>query len=111
MTSVDIPERLEWRCMLPVKFLGHVADKIECIVLYNSTGLNIAKEIVAAGVRHMVDGKAIRRWFHQTEDHYVEFVGGLHGRGNFYGYDRETKEIRSFLHDMKDLGYATEDDE
>jgi hypothetical protein len=41
----------------------------------------------------------------------VEFIGGLHGRGNFYGYDRETKEIRSFLHDMKDLGYATEDDE
>jgi len=112
MTSVDIPERLEWRCMLPVRFLGCVFDKVECIVFYNSTGLNIAREIVSAGVRQNLDEKALRRWFeHETEDHYVEFIGGLHGRGNFYGYDRETKEIRSFLHDMKDLGYATEDDE
>jgi len=112
MTSVDIPKRLEWRCMLPVQLIGHNADKLLFIIYYNSTGLDIAKEIVATGVMQRVAVSCIVDWFQrETEDHYVELVGGLHGRGRFYGHDRKTKEVRSLWHDMKDLGYAVEDDE
>ena len=112
MTSPDIPERLEWRCMLPVQFLGHVADKLQFVIFYNSTGLDIAKEIVATGVRQRLAVASIVQWFrHETEDHHVEFAGGLHGRGNFYGHDRKTGEVRSLYHDMKAIGYAVEDDE
>ena len=112
MTSADIPERLEWRCMLPVRFLGHVADKLQFVIFYNGTGLDIAKAIDATGVRQRLAVASIVQWFrHETEDHYVELVGGLHGRGRFYGHDCKTKEVRSLWYDMKDLGYATEDDE
>ena len=112
MTSVDIPERLEWRCMLPVRFLGHEADKLQFVIVYNSTGLDIAKAIDATGVRQRSAVYSIVQWFRdETEDHYVELVGGLHGRGRFYGHDCKTKEVRSLWHDMKDLGYAVEDDE
>jgi hypothetical protein len=54
----------------------------------------------------------VRQWFDNTENHFVEFVGGLHGRGRFFGYDRTTGDIRSLWHHMmKHLGYATEEDE
>jgi len=51
------------------------------------------------------------KWFSSTEDHHVEFVGGLHGSGRFFGYDRKTKQIRSLYAEMRELGYAVEDDE
>jgi hypothetical protein len=108
----DIPERLEWRCMLPVRFVREVADKLQFVVSYNSTGLDIAKEIVAAGIKQRAALYFILQWFqHETEDHHVEFVGGLHGSGWFFGHDRRTGEVRSLWHDMQYLGYAVEDDE
>jgi hypothetical protein len=115
MTSADIPERLEWRCMLPVRFLGWQEPRLnvmECVVEYNGTGLDVVKEVVPEGIKVYASNLAIEEWFDdETEDHFVEFVGGLHGRGRFFGYDQTTKEIRSLWHDMKALGYAVEEDE
>lgn len=114
MTSADIPERLEWRCMLPVRFLGWKQPRLnvmECVVSYNFTGLDVVKDVIPDGVRAHESNLAFKEWFYATEDHYVEFVGGLHGRGNFYGHDRKTGEVRSLWHDMRELGYAVEDDE
>jgi hypothetical protein len=111
----DIPERLEWRCMLPVRFLGWKEPRLnvmECAVSYNSTGLDVVKEIIPDGIKAHASNLAIEEWFDdETESHFVEFVGGLHGRGRFYGHDIDTVEIRSLYHDMKALGYAVEDDE
>lgn len=107
----DIPERLEWRCMLPVDVLRVLADaRMSVVVCYNSTGLDVRKEIRQAGLRGSASSR-FQEWLDLTENHFVEFTGGLHGRGNFYGYDRTTDEIRSLYHDMKALGYAVEDDE
>jgi len=115
MTSADIPERLEWRCVLPVRFLQWTdasRNVMECAVSYNSTGLDVVKEIIPNGIKCHASNLAIEEWLdEETKDHFVEFVGGLHGRGNFYGFDRTTDEIRSLWHDMRDLGYAVEDDE
>jgi hypothetical protein len=112
MTSVDIPERLEWRCMLPVQVL-RVLDSatVSAVIAYNSTGLDVLKEVQQDGLS-FPSPDAVRQWFDNTDNHFVEFVGGLHGRGRFFGYDRKTGDIRSLWHDiMKHLGYATEEDE
>jgi hypothetical protein len=111
----DIPERLEWRCMLPVRFVQWTdasRNVIECVVSYNSTGLDVVRDVIPDGIKAHASNLAIEEWFDdETEDHFVEFVGGLHGRGRFFGYDQTTKEIRSLYADMKALGYAVEDDE
>ena len=112
MTSVDIPKRLEWRCMLPVQVL-RVLDSatVSVVISYNSTGLDVLKEVRQDGLR-FPNPDAVRQWFEDTENTFVEFVGGFQGRGRFFGYDRKTGDIRSLWHHMmKDLGYATEDDE
>ncbi len=111
MTSVDIPERLEGRCMLPVQVL-RVLDSatVSVVISYNSTGLDVLKEVRQDGLR-FPSPDAVRQWFDDTVNNFVEFVGGFHGRGRFFGYDRKTGDIRSLWHDMKDLGYAVEDDE
>jgi hypothetical protein len=108
----DIPERLEWRCMVPVQLVGSVGDKLNFIISYNGKGLDIAREIVVAGVAQRIAIQRICNWFeYETEDHWVDLLGSLHLRGRFYGHDRKTKEIRSLWHDMRELGYAVEDDE
>jgi hypothetical protein len=53
----------------------------------------------------------IHDWIKETEDHFVELLGPHHGRGNLFGYDRKTKEVRSLYAEMKEAGYAVEDDE
>jgi hypothetical protein len=107
----DIPERLEWRCMLPIDVLRVLDDAtMSVVVCYNSTGLDVRKEIRQDGLRGSASSR-FQEWLDLTDSHFVELVGGLHGRGNFYGFDRTTDEIRSLYHDMKDLGYAVEDDE
>jgi hypothetical protein len=115
MTSADIPERLEWRCMLPVRFLGWKDPRLnvmECAVSYNSTGLEVVKEIIPDGIKAHASNLAIEEWFDdETESHFVEFLGGLHGRGRFFGHDRKTGEVRSLWHDIWQLGFAVEDDE
>jgi hypothetical protein len=112
MTSAEIPERLEWRCMLPVDVL-RVSPRyeIECILQYNGAGLEVRKQIRPCGVKCQAFESPIEKWLASTEDHHVELLGRFHGRGNFYGYDRKTKEIRSLWHDMRELGYTVEDDE
>ena len=111
MTSADIPERLEWRCMLPVRVFSVTEQGIKCVVSYNSTGLDIVKTIVPDGIKRSARSE-LPEWFYDTtEDHHVELVGGLHGSGRFYGHDRKTGEVRSLYHDMRALGYAVEDDE
>jgi hypothetical protein len=108
----DIPERLEWRCMLPVTVLGvQNSAQIMCVVSYTSTGLDLARKIWPDGCRSIVSREELCKWFSSTEDHHVEFVGGLHGSGRFFGYDRKTKQIRSLYAEMRELGYAVEDDE
>jgi pentatricopeptide repeat protein len=108
----DIPERLEFRCMVPVTFQCWNGNTAECVVHYNGTGLDLFGTIFPAGLKSIASDSEIDKWFRDdTEDHYVEFIGGLHGRGNFYGHDRKTKEVRSLYHDMKELGFAVEDDE
>jgi hypothetical protein len=101
--------------MLPVRFLQWTdasRNVIECVVSYNSTGLDVVTDVIPAGIKAHASNLAIEEWFDdETEDHFVEFVGGLHARGRFYGYDQTTKEIRSLYADMKALGYAVEDDE
>jgi len=112
MTSPDIPERLEWRLMLPVSVLAIEPDGVQCIVSYNGTGLAVAKKVIPDGVKRFVlQRQPGQAWFADTEDLFVEFKGAYHGSGRFYGYDRKTKKIRSLYHDMKALGYAVEDDE
>ena len=115
MTSADIPERLEWRCMLPVRFLQWAdasRNVMECVVSYSGTGLDVVKDVIPDGIKCHASNLAIEEWFDdETEDHHVQFVGGVHGRGRFYGYDRKTKEIRSLYADMRELGYAVENDE
>jgi len=115
MTSADIPEWLEWRCMLPVRFLGWKdpsRNVMECAVSYNSTGLDVIKEVVPDGIKVHASNLAIEEWFDdETEDHFVELIGGFHGRGRFFGHDRTTKEVRSLYADMLQLGYTVEDDE
>jgi hypothetical protein len=112
MTSADIPERLEWRLMLPVQVLRVLGSATQSVVIsYNSTGLDVLKEVRQDGLK-FPHPDSVRKWFDNTENHFVEFVGGLHGRGRFFGYDRKTGDIRSLWHDMmKDLGFAVEDDE
>jgi hypothetical protein len=111
MTLADIPERLEMRCLLPVDVLRVLdAATVSVVICYNGTGLDVRKEVRQDGLK-FPDQRAIREWFDDTVNHFVEFVGGFHGRGQFYGYDKQTDDIRSLYHDMKELGYAVEDDE
>jgi hypothetical protein len=111
----DIPERLEWRCMLPVRFLGWKDARLnvmECAVSYNGTGLDVVKDVIPDGIKCHASNLAIEEWFDdETESHFVEFVGGLHERGRFFGHDRKTGEVRSLWHDIWELGFAVEDDE
>jgi hypothetical protein len=97
--------------MIPVDVIEiTMYGEIKSILHYTNTGLDIAKRMHPDGIR-LVNLDAMRDWFAATGDHHVELVGGLHGRGRFYGHDRKTGEVRSLYADMKELGYAVEDGE
>ena len=107
----DIPERLEWRCMLPVEILRVCADVVNLVATYYP-GLEVRRDFRPDGIRFSAfKAGAVHDWVRETEDHFVELFGPHHGRGNLFGYDRKTKEVRSLWHHMQYLGYAVEDDE
>jgi hypothetical protein len=111
MTSADIPELLEWRCMLPVQILRVTEDVVSLIVTYYP-GLELRRDFRPDGVKFAAFKTGIfYDWLRETEDHFVELLGPHHGRGNLFGYDRKTKEVRSLYAEMKEAGYAVEDDE
>jgi hypothetical protein len=111
MTSADIPERLEWRCMLPVQVLRVADDVVSLIVIYYP-GLELRRDFRPDEVKFAAFKTGmIHDWIKETEDHFVELLGPHHGRGNLFGYDRKTKEVRSLYAEMKEAGYAVEDDE
>ena len=111
MTSADIPERLEWRCMLPVQILRVTDDVVSLIAIYYP-GLEVRRDFRPDGVKFAAFKTGIfYDWLRETEDHFVELLGPHHGRGNLFGYDRKTKEVRSLYAEMKEAGYAVEDDE
>jgi len=107
----DIPERLEWRCMLPVEILRVTSDVVNLVVIYYP-GLEVRRDFRPDGVRFSAFKiGAVHDWIRETEDHFVELLGPHHGRGNLFGYDRKTKEVRSLYTEMKEAGYTVEDDE
>jgi len=111
MTSVDIPERLEWRCMLPVDILQVADDVVSLVVIYHP-GLEVRRDFRPDGVKVAAfETQEIHDWIRETEDHFVQLIGPHHGRGNLFGYDRKTKEVRSLYAEMKGAGYAVEDEE
>jgi hypothetical protein len=111
MTSADIPERLEWRCMLPVQSLRVADDVVNLVVIYYP-GLELRRDFRPDEVKFAAFKTGmIHDWIKETEDHFVELIGPHHGRGRLYGYDRRTTKIRSLFHDMKALDYTVEDDE
>jgi hypothetical protein len=97
--------------MLPVQVLRVADDVVSLIVIYYP-GLELRRDFRPDEVKFAAfKVGAIHDWIRETEDHFVELLGPHHGRGNLFGYDRKTKEIRSLYAEMKGAGYAVEDDE
>jgi hypothetical protein len=97
--------------MLPVEILGGADDVVSLIVIYYP-GLEVRRDFRPDGVKFAAFKTGeIHDWIKETEDHFVELLGPHHGRGNLFGYDRKTKEVRSLYAEMKEAGYAVEEDD
>ena len=107
----DIPKMLRHYCLLPIDVLRVLDEGTVSVVLeYNFSGLDVRKEIRQEGLRFPNMDK-VREWFGATESHFVQLIGGFHGSGDFFGYDKETNQIRSLRNDMVGHSLPLNDDE
>jgi hypothetical protein len=97
--------------MLPVQILRVADDVVNLVVIYYP-GLELRRDFRPDEVKFAAFKTGMMHdWIKETEDHFVELLGPHHERGNLFGYDRKTKEVRSLYAEMKQAGYAVEDDE